>query len=79
MMFFTSCNTTKVIERTFYYIPDVDFPTFPELGEYKKTENGKIATDEDFFRKLLTFRTVYNDAVKKYEDKKAKLEEKNNE
>lgn len=70
MMFLNSCNTTKVIEKPVYFVPEIDFPVFPELGEYEKLENGKISTDEDFFRKLLTFRTVYNDAVEKYNESK---------
>lgn len=69
MMFFTSCKTTRTVEKTVYYVPIVNFPEFPELGEYEKTEDGRIVTDESYFRKLLTFRTLYFDALDKYNDK----------
>lgn len=75
MTLFISCKTT-VIERTFYYVPDVDFPEFPKLGEVEKID-GKIATDEEFFRLLLMFRTKYFDAVSKYYDKKNLYEGEN--
>jgi hypothetical protein len=69
MMFFTSCKTTRTVEKTVYYVPIVNFPEFPELGECEKIDGRKIATDEDYFRKLLTFRTLYFDALEKYNEK----------
>lgn len=57
------------VEKTIYYISIVDFPKFPELGEYEILADGRIATDEDYFRKLLTFRTLYFDALEKYNEK----------
>ena len=74
MIFFISCKTSTV-EKTIYYIPEVDWPEFPELGEYQKIENGKLTTDEDYFRKLLIFRTMYLDEQSKYEEKRKLLEE----
>jgi hypothetical protein len=68
-----------VIEKPVYFVPEIDFPVFPELGEYEKLENGKIAVDEDYFRRLLAFRTLYFDERDKYEEKKMKLEENENE
>lgn len=79
MMFFTSCKTTRTIEKTVYYIPQVDWPEFPELGEYEKIEDGRIATDEDYFRKLLIFKKIYESERDKYNEKKMKLEENENE
>ena len=73
MMFCNSCKTTTV-EKTVYYIPEVDWPEFPELGEYE-TKDGKVTTDEDYFRKLLIFRTMYLDEQSKYEEKRKLLEE----
>ena len=73
MMFCNSCKTTTV-EKTVYYIPEVDWPEFPELGEYE-TKDGKVTTDEDYFRKLLIFRTMYLDEQFKYEEKRKLLEE----
>lgn len=58
------------------YVPEVDFPTFPVLGEYIKV-NGKIATEEDFFRELLIFRETYKNAVEKYCEKLKLKGEKN--
>lgn len=57
----------------------MDFPKFPELGEYEKTEGGKIVTDEDYFRKLLIFKKIYESERDKYNEKKMKLEENENE
>ena len=77
MMCLLSCKTTKVVEKTIYKYPDISWPEFPELGECEKTGNGKITTDEDYFRKLLVFRTLYFDERDKYEEKKQLIEEEN--
>lgn len=45
-------------------------------GGYK---NGKVTTDEDYFRKLLIFREIYKSERDKYNEKKMKLEENENE
>jgi hypothetical protein len=74
-----SCRTTRTVEKTIYYIPQVDWPEFPELGEYEKIEDGRIATDEDYFRKLLVFKKIYESERDKYNKKKMKLEENENE
>lgn len=73
-MFFISCKTTKeiVIE---YQIPEIDWPEFPNLPEYEKY-NGKVTTDEEYFRKLLIFRELYKNERDKYNEKKMKLEAK---
>lgn len=76
MIFFMSCRTTRTVEKIVYYVPIVDFPEFPELGGYEKIDGGKIATDENYFRKLLTFRTSYFDALEKYNDKINYVKEK---
>lgn len=55
-------------------MPEVDWPEFPELGEYE-TKDGMVTTDEDYFRKLLIFRTMYLDEKSKYEEKKKLLED----
>ena len=47
-----------------------------KLGGYK---NGKVTTDEDYFRKLLIFREIYKSERDKYNEKKMKLEENENE
>lgn len=77
MMYFTSCRTTRTVEKTIYYIPQVDWPEFPELGEYEKIDGGKIATDEEFFRRLLAFREIYKSERDKYNEKKMELEANN--
>ena len=73
MMFSVSCKTTTV-EKTIYYIPEIDFPEFPELGEYE-VKDGKVTTDEEYFRKLLIFRTMYFDEISKYEEKRKLVED----
>lgn len=75
MMLCISCKTTTVIEKTIYKCPDINWPEFPEVGECEKTNNGKIAVDEDYFRRLLVFRTFYFDERDKYEEKKQLIEE----
>jgi len=75
MMLCISCKTTTVIEKTIYKCPDINWPEFPEVDEYEKTNNGKIAVDEDYFRRLLVFRTFYFDERDKYEEKKQLIEE----
>lgn len=73
MTFFMSCRT---IQKTVYYIPEVDWPDFPELGECE-AKDGKVTTDENYFRRLLMFRTSYYNEIQKYEEKKMKVEEMN--
>lgn len=74
MMFLVSCRTTKVeIE---YYVPEMDFPEFPTLPDYEIKEDGILVKDENYFRRLLTFKTLYKDLIVKYNEKKEKLEEK---
>ena len=70
-----SCKTTTVIEKIIYKCPEINWPEFPEVGEYEKTNNGKIAVDEDYFKRLLVFRTFYFDERDKYEEKKQLIEE----
>ena len=60
------------------YVPEIDFPEFPILGEYER-QNGKVTTDENFFRQLLIFRETYENAVEKYNEKKNRLEDNENE
>lgn len=64
-----------VVEKAIYKVPEISWPEFPELGECEKIGNGKIATDEDYFRRLLVFRTFYFDERDKYEEKKKLIEE----
>lgn len=73
-MFFTSCKTTRTVE-TQYIIPEINWPEFPKLPDYE-VKNGKVITDEDYFRELLTFREIYKSERDKYNEKKMKLEEK---
>ena len=77
MMFFMSCKTTRTVE-TQYIILEINWPEFPKLPDYE-VKNGKVTTDEDYFRKLLTFREIYKSERDKYNEKKMKLEEKENE
>ena len=72
-----SCKTTRVVEKTIVYVPEIDFPDFPELGEYELID-GKVMTDEDYFRKLLIFRTQYFNEIDKYNEMKRELENKEN-
>lgn len=76
MMFYISCNSSKIVEKTIHYVPDVDFPEVPKLGDYEILKDGRIATDESFFRNFLSFRALYSDALLKYEDKKKLYEKK---
>lgn len=74
MMLCTNCRTTTVIEKTIYECPDIDWAEFPEVGEYEKINDGKIAVDEDYFRRLLIFRTFYLIERDEYEEKKRLIE-----
>lgn len=65
------------MEKTIIYIPEIDFPKFPELGEYEIMD-GKVVTDGDYFRNLLIFRTQYFNEIDKYNEKKRELENKEN-
>lgn len=73
-MFFASCRTT----RTVYKVIDIDFPEFPMLGDYEVLEGNRVATDEEYFRKLLIFRTLYIDEQEKYNEKKKLIEGEDN-
>ena len=75
MMCLLSCKTTMVVEKTIYKVPKISWPEFPEVGEYEKLQNGKITMDEDYFKKLLTFRTLYFDEIEKYEEKRKFIED----
>ena len=77
-MFFISCKTTKEIQIK-YYVPEIDFPEFPKLPDYEKTENGILVKDENYFRQLLIFKESYKSEVNKYNEIKMKLEESENE
>ena len=77
MMFFNSCKTVKEIEVV-YHVPEIDWPEFPKLPEYER-KDGKVTTDEEFFRQLLIFRETYKSERDKYNEKKEKLEERKNE
>ena len=59
-------------------MPDIYWPDFPKLPEYERN-SGKVTTDEEFFRQLLIFREIYKSERDKYNEKKMKLEEKENE
>lgn len=59
-------------------MPEINWADFPELGEYE-TKDGKVTTDEEYFRKLLIFRTLYLSEKDKYEEKRKLLEEIQNE
>ena len=67
-----------MVEKTIIYIPEIDWPEFPELDEYEASD-GKVTTDEDYFRRLLVFREMYFNEQNKYKEKKEKLEENKNE
>ena len=55
-------------------MPDIEWPEFPQLPDYE-VKNGKVTTDEEYFRHLLVFREMYKNERNKYNEKKAKLEE----
>jgi hypothetical protein len=74
-MFFSSCKTTKEI-KVVYKVVEVDFPDFPKLPDYE-VKNGKVTTDEEYFRQLLIFRELYKSERNKYNEKKEKLEAEN--
>lgn len=78
MMFLVSCKTTKEIQIK-YYVPEIDFPEFPKLPDYEITENGILVKDENYFRQLLIFKESYKSEINKYNEKKMKLEESENE
>lgn len=78
MIFLVSCKTTKEIQIK-YYVPEIDFPEFPKLPDYEITENGILVKDENYFRQLLIFKESYKSEINKYNEKKMKLEENNNE
>lgn len=71
MISFISCKTTEKI----IYVPevkviDIDFPDFPKLGDYEITADGKVTTNEDFFRQLLIFKLHYKETINLYNEKK---------
>lgn len=55
-------------------MPDIEWPEFPKMPDYE-VKNGKVTTDEEYFRRLLVFREMYKTERNKYNEKKAKLEE----
>lgn len=77
-MFFLSCRTTRTIKEETIYIPEIEWPQFPLLGDYEKTKDGRVIVDENYFVNLLIFRTSYYDVISEYNDKKKLLLEENN-
>lgn len=73
MTFFMSCKTTE-ITKIEYKVPEIEFPDFPKLEDYEITPDDKVITDSGFFRKLLTFRTLYYECVNDYNSEKEKKE-----
>lgn len=67
-MFSNSCVTKKV--ETLVYTPEIDFPEFPLMDGYEILEDGRVAVDANYFRKLLIFKTQYEDLILEYEEKK---------
>lgn len=66
-----SCKSNDVVEKTIYYVPELEFPDFPKVSDYEIIEDGqKVIVDEIYFRKLLIFRIEYNSLISEYEDKK---------
>lgn len=59
-------------------MPEIYWPDFPKLPDYE-VKNKKVTTDEEFFRQLLIFREIYKSERDKYNEKKMKLEENENE
>ena len=78
MMCFSSCRTIKEI-KVEYCVPDVDWPEFPQFPEYEIRKDGVLVKDENYFRQLLIFRESYKSERDKYNEKKMKLEEEQNE
>lgn len=72
MTCFISCRTTQT--KVEYKVPEIVFPDFPVLGEYEIIENEKVVTDSNFFRQLLTFKIMYEEAVADYEYEKNRVE-----
>ena len=68
MMFSNSCVTKKV--ETEVYMPEIDFPDFPLMDGYQILEDGRVAIDANYFRKLLIFKTEYEDLILEYQEKK---------
>ncbi len=60
-------------------MPDIDWPEFPKLPDYELQNDGVLVKDEYYFKKLLTFKELYKTEQNKYNDKKSKLEESENE
>lgn len=71
MTCFISCRTIQT--KVEYKVPEIVFPDFPVMGEYELKE-GKVITDEEFFRKLLAFKMMYAEAVADYEYEKNRAE-----
>lgn len=75
MMSFVSCQTTKQKEvEVEVYVPEIEFPEFPFIGNYEITENG-ILVEESYFRELLIFKISYEECLSEYEEKKQTLQE----
>lgn len=78
-MFLSSCNSSKVIEKTIIYIPEVDWPELPKLPDYEITEDGILIKDENYFRQMLVFKTEYQTEIDKYNERLEKIGGKENE
>ena len=72
-MFFSNCKSNQVVEKTIVYIPEIDWPEFPKLPDYKINGDGTVSTDEEYFRRLLVFKTEYQNEINKYNEKLEKI------
>lgn len=72
MTCFISCKTVET--KVEYKVPEIVFPDFPVLGEYKIMDDGWVLTEGNFFRQLLTFKIMYDETVADYEYEKNRVE-----
>lgn len=79
MMLLSSCRSNKIIEKTIVYIPEIDFPEFPKLGDCTVNGDGTVTIDEDYLRQLLIFKAEYQTEIDKYNEKIEKIGGKENE
>lgn len=72
LMLFISCRSVepKIIYKTAFIVPDLDFPEFPVLGECEELDEGVLVKDKNFFIDLLIYKIKIKDVEELYKEKK---------
>lgn len=75
-MLLLNCRSTRTVQTEKTYVPEIEFPVFPEAESLER--NGeRVSGEAEWFVRLAEFRIKYERAVKDYNMIKDMYEVKN--